>query len=94
MGGGRGDRTLHRRLRRGGVRNPARPLGRRALCFWALLALIVFGIVAIFVNIPNSALIYATAGLVAFAGFTMYDFQRLRKNEGHPRVPLLAASTS
>ena len=61
-------------------------------CFWALLALIVFGIVAIFVNIPNSALIYAIAGLVIFAGFTMYDFQRLRKTKDIRAAPLLAAS--
>ena len=47
--------------------------------FWALLALIVFGIVAIFVSIPNSNLIYAVAGLVIFGGFTIFDFNRLRR---------------
>ena len=62
------------------------------MCFWALLALIVFGIVAIFVRIPNSALIYAIVGLVIFAGFTMYDFQRLRKTKDIRAAPLLAAS--
>ena len=31
--------------------------------FWALLGLIVFGIVAIFVSIPNENIIYAIAGL-------------------------------
>ena len=51
----------------------------RALLFWALLALIVFGIVTIFVRIPNGSLIYAILGLVIFAGFTMVDFQRLRR---------------
>jgi modulator of FtsH protease len=66
--------------------------GIARVCFWALLALIVFGIVAIFVNIPNSALIYAIAGLVIFAGFTMYDFQRLRKTKDLRAAPLLAAS--
>ena len=49
------------------------------MCFFALIALIVFGIVLIFVNIPNGQLIYAILGLVIFAGFTMYDFQRLRR---------------
>ena len=43
-------------------------------------------------NIPNSALIYAIAGLVIFAGFTMYDFQRLRKTKDIRAAPLLAAS--
>jgi uncharacterized protein len=62
------------------------------VCFWALLALIVFGIVTIFVNIPNGALIYSIAGLVIFAGFTMYDFQRLRKTQDIRAAPVLAAS--
>ena len=43
-------------------------------------------------RIPNSALIYAIAGLVIFAGFTMVDFQRLRKAQDIRAAPLLAAS--
>jgi uncharacterized protein len=66
--------------------------GVARVCFWALLALIVFGIVTIFVNIPNGALIYSIAGLVIFAGFTMYDFQRLRKTQDIRAAPVLAAS--
>ena len=66
--------------------------GLARACFWALLALIVFGIVTIFVNIPNGALIYAIAGLVIFAGFTLYDFQRLRRTQDIRAAPLLAAS--
>jgi modulator of FtsH protease len=66
--------------------------GLARICFWALLALIVFGIVLIFVNIPNGALIYAILGLVIFAGFTLYDFQRLRKTKDIRAAPLLAAS--
>ena len=66
--------------------------GLARVCFWALLVLIVFGIVTIFVNIPNSALIYAIAGLVIFAGFTLYDFQRLRRTQDIRAAPQLAAS--
>jgi uncharacterized protein len=66
--------------------------GLARVFFWALLALIVFGIVTIFVNIPNGALIYSIAGLVIFAGFTMYDFQRLRRAQDIRTAPLLAAS--
>jgi FtsH-binding integral membrane protein len=66
--------------------------GVARVCFWALLALIVFGIVTIFVNIPNGTLIYAIAGLVIFAGFTLYDFQRLRRTQDIRAAPLLAAS--
>ena len=61
-------------------------------CFWALLALIVFGIVAIFIQIPNAALIYAIVGLVIFAGLTAFDFQRLRQSKDIRTAPLLAAS--
>jgi FtsH-binding integral membrane protein len=62
------------------------------LCFWALVALIVFGIVLIFVNIPDGALVYSVLGLVIFAGFTMFDFQRVRTNTDITTAPLLAAS--
>ena len=66
--------------------------GLARVCFWALLLLIVFGIVTIFVNIPNAALIYSIAGLVIFAGITLYDFQRLRRTQDVRAAPLLAAS--
>ena len=62
------------------------------VCFWALLALIVFGIVLIFVHIPQGALIYSVLGLVIFAGFTMFDFQRLRRTSDTDSAPFLAAS--
>jgi FtsH-binding integral membrane protein len=60
--------------------------------FWALLALIVFGIVLVFVQIPGGALIYAIAGLAIFAGLTLFDFQRLRQTKDIRTAPLLAAS--
>jgi FtsH-binding integral membrane protein len=59
---------------------------------WALLALIVAGIVLIFVHIPGADLVYSVLGLVIFAGFTMFDFQRLRTNTDATAAPLLAAS--
>jgi len=46
--------------------------------FFALLALIVFGIVAILVSIPGANIIYCVLGLVIFGGFTIFDFNRLR----------------
>ena len=60
--------------------------------FWALLALIGFGIALIFVNSPGGALIYSVLGLVIFAGFTMFDFQRIRRSQDITTAPLLAAS--
>ena len=66
--------------------------GLARLCFWALLALIVFGIVTIFIRIPGGSLIYSVAGLLIFAGFTMIDFQRLRRSSDLDSAPMLAAS--
>ena len=66
--------------------------GVARLCFWALIALIVFGIVLIFVNIPGGDLIYSVLGLVIFAGLTMFDFQRLRRSRDIDSAPLIAAS--
>jgi FtsH-binding integral membrane protein len=60
--------------------------------FWALLALIVAGIALIFVHIPGGALAYSALGLVIFAGFTMFDFQRLRTSRDITSAPFLAAS--
>jgi uncharacterized protein len=62
------------------------------VCFWALLALIVAGVVLIFVHIPAADLVYSVLGLVIFAGFTMFDFQRLRTSTDTTAAPLLAAS--
>jgi len=61
-------------------------------CFWGLVALILFGVVTIFVHIPNGSLIYSIAGLVIFAGLTMFDFQRLRTKGDAGSAPLVAAS--
>jgi FtsH-binding integral membrane protein len=60
--------------------------------FFALIALIVAGIVLIFVHIPGAYLAYCIIGLVIFAGLTMYDFQRLRQARNITSAPLLAAS--
>ena len=72
------------------TRRDLSPLARGL--FWALIALIVFGVVAIFVQIPHSSVIYAVAGLLIFAGLTAYDFQRLRNAKDIRTAPLLAAS--
>jgi uncharacterized protein len=66
--------------------------GIARLCFWALLALIVLGIVLIFVHIPGGYLLYSVLGLVIFAGLTMFDFQRLRRSKDLDSAPLIAAS--
>jgi modulator of FtsH protease len=64
-------------------------LGRASM--FGLIALLVFGLVAIFVTIPGEHLIWCIGGLVVFAGLTVFDFWRLRR-AGTADAPLLALS--
>jgi modulator of FtsH protease len=59
--------------------------------FWALLGLIVFGLVALFVSIPNENIIWSVAGLVIFGGYTVLDFNRLRRADVESAVPIAAS---
>ena len=59
--------------------------------FWALVALIVFGIVALLVAIPHASVIWSVAGLVIFGGFTIFDFNRLRRAGKASAVPIAAS---
>lgn len=58
--------------------------------FWALLALIVAGIVLIFVNMPAASLAYSVLGLAIFGGYTVLDFNRLRRAGRAEAIPLAA----
>ena len=59
--------------------------------FWALLALLLFGIVAIFVSIPQANIIWSVAGLVIFGGYTIFDFNRLRRAGSQSAVPIASS---
>ncbi|HEX6653230.1 MAG TPA: Bax inhibitor-1 family protein [Thermoleophilaceae bacterium] len=59
--------------------------------FWALLGLILFGLVAIFVSIPAENVIWSVAGLVIFGGYTVLDFNRLRRSGQEDAVPIAAS---
>lgn len=59
--------------------------------FWALLALIAFGLVTMFVAIPHANVIYAVLGLVLFGAFTIFDFNRLRRTTMQGAVPIAAS---
>jgi FtsH-binding integral membrane protein len=72
------------------TRRDLSPVAR--VSFWALVALIMFGVLMIFVNIPGGSLAYSIIGLVVFAGLTMSDFQRLRLSADIDSAPLMAAS--
>jgi FtsH-binding integral membrane protein len=65
-------------------------LGR--ISFFALIVLILAGIVLIFVHIPAAQMLYSIIGLLVFAGLTMFDFQRLRRTRDISSAPVLAAS--
>ena len=59
--------------------------------FWALLALIAFGLVSIFVSIPHANVIYCVLGLGIFGAFTVFDFNRLsRTRDARAAVPIAA----
>ncbi len=63
----------------------ARPL------FFALMALIVFGIIALLVAVPGGHIIYCVAGLGIFSLLTVFDFNRLQR-AGMQSAPVIAAS--
>jgi modulator of FtsH protease len=58
---------------------------------WALVALLVFGLVALFVSIPYTNVIWSVAGLVIFGGYTLFDFNRLRRAGAEDAVPIAAS---
>jgi FtsH-binding integral membrane protein len=58
---------------------------------WATVALIGFGIVAIFVSIPGAHVIWAVAGLGIFGAWTIYDFNQLRRAGADAAVPIAAS---
>lgn len=62
------------------------------ICFFALIGLILFGIVLIFVSMPGADILYSVLGLVIFAGLTMFDFQRLHRSKNMNAAPMIAAS--
>jgi modulator of FtsH protease len=59
--------------------------------FWALLGLIAFGLVAIFVSIPNENVIYCVLGLGIFGAYTIFDFNRLRRSTEEGAVVIAAS---
>jgi modulator of FtsH protease len=60
------------------------------LLFWLLLALIIAGIVLIFVRIPAAYTAWTIAGLAIFGLYTVVDFNRLRRAGTEDAIPLAA----
>jgi FtsH-binding integral membrane protein len=64
--------------------------GGYRMLFFLLLALIVFGLVTVFVSIPGGNIIYALLGLGIFGGYTVLDFNRMRRAGMQEAVQLAA----
>jgi modulator of FtsH protease len=47
--------------------------------------------VLIFINIPHANIIYAALGIVIFGGYTILDFNRLRRADMPSSVPIAAS---
>jgi FtsH-binding integral membrane protein len=52
---------------------------------------LLLGLVAVFVRIPHAYVIYGVLGLVVFEGFTIFDFNRLRRADMGSAVPIAAS---
>lgn len=59
--------------------------------FWCLLALLAFGLVIVLFGIEGATTIYALGGIAVFAGYTLVDFNRLRRAGRRETVPLTAS---
>ena len=60
------------------------------ILFFALIGLLVFGLVIVLFNIEGASTVYALAGIAIFAGYTLVDFNRLRRAGRSEAVPLAA----
>lgn len=61
----------------------ASSLGR--ILFPALIVLIIASFIGIFIHIPMLQLLITIAGLAIFFGYTIYDFNRMRRGNFSPR---------
>ena len=51
--------------------------------FWAILGLLVVGLISVFVHIgTGGSLLYAVVGAAIFVGFTLYDFSNIKHRYG------------
>jgi modulator of FtsH protease len=59
--------------------------------FWLLVALLLAGIVLIFVHIPAVYTAWSIIGLLIFGAYTVLDFNRLRRAGTEEAIPLAAS---
>jgi FtsH-binding integral membrane protein len=66
--------------------------GVMRVAFLAFIPIFIFGLIALFVAIPGSNIIYCVLMLAVFGVFTMFDFQRLARNPQYSSAVPIAAS--
>jgi FtsH-binding integral membrane protein len=59
---------------------------------YAFIAVLIFGLIALFVAIPGSNIIYCVLMLAVFGAFTAFDFQRLSRNPSYQSAAPIAAA--
>ena len=64
--------------------------GGYRILFVLLLGLIVVGFISLFVSMPAGNVIYSVLGLAIFGGYTLLDFNRMRRAGMQEAVPLAA----
>jgi FtsH-binding integral membrane protein len=58
--------------------------------FFCLLGLIVFGLILVVFQINGARTFYALAGIAIFSGYTLVDFNRLRRSTQNEAIPIAA----
>jgi FtsH-binding integral membrane protein len=71
------------------TRRDLQPLMRFVMI--AFVVVFLFGLITLFVAVPDSNIIYCVAMLVVFGGFTAFDFQRLSRGRYNTPVPIAAS---
>jgi len=84
-------RKFEDKWRTGEMGETARKWGGRAGVVGHLARAVLFGLIGIFVAIPHANVIYSVLGLVVFGGFTIFDFNRLRRSNMASSVPIAAS---
>ena len=69
-----------------GFRTEKNLMGMRGFLFASLIGMLIVGIIGIFIPWSNTfEMLFSGFGVILFAGYTMYDFQRIKYQSGmHP----------
>ena len=94
VAGRRGYRAVRRGIRGDRLRRRRDLSALLRVLFVALLLLIVFGIVLVYVHLSHGSVMYSALALLIFAGWATVDFRRLRRRRNLDSGLLIAVSSS